>query len=178
MVVVDYDYIYQQSKINIFILKEIAMINEMRKLMEAVNDVDYIEEIHGHGTGVDLLDKPKTTPKHDHDCASCTYYGTVLYGGDYYDLYHCEREDTYIARFGPEGEYISLPGFVLDRSIPYPEDHPISIVYDRHNGLTESYEDDLPPDAELMPCPECAGTGYSHGAECEYCDGTGEVFDS
>jgi DnaJ-class molecular chaperone len=31
---------------------------------------------------------------------------------------------------------------------------------------------------ELMPCPECAGTGASDGVRCETCNGEGEVFDS
>jgi hypothetical protein len=53
--------------------------------------------------------------RHEHDCACCTYLGQH----EQYDLHYCGRgRPTVIARFGPDGDYLSGMDFAIDGSIP------------------------------------------------------------
>ena len=46
--------------------------------------------------------------KHQHDCETCQYLGEFESNGQVYDLYHHDPDiRTLIARYGPDGEYMS-----------------------------------------------------------------------
>lgn len=47
-------------------------------------------------------------PRFDHDCEDCEYLGWYDPKEHHkYDLYYCPREGTVIARWGPDGQYVS-----------------------------------------------------------------------
>lgn len=50
-------------------------------------------------------------PRHKHDCDCCVFLGHYDKGETQYDLYYCPQpampESTLIARFGPDGDYLS-----------------------------------------------------------------------
>ena len=49
-------------------------------------------------------------PLHSHDCNCCRYLGMHIdEGGKRYDLWYCPREQSCIARYGTEANYISTP---------------------------------------------------------------------
>jgi len=49
---------------------------------------------------------------HEHDCDKCKFLGTYDYGRTGFDLYHCPRDESFIARYGVKGNYISCPATV------------------------------------------------------------------
>ena len=54
-------------------------------------------------------------PKHPHHCTECVFLGAHIYESVWHDLYYCEQSrnmPTVIARYGPEGDYISGMQFV------------------------------------------------------------------
>ena len=63
-------------------------------------------------------------PVHKHDCDECVYYGLFSDAdGDIYDLYYCPTLETYIARYGEDGNYITSSP---ETARLYPETHPIN----------------------------------------------------
>ncbi len=56
------------------------------------------------------------TPRYDHDCPCCIFLGKE----EQYDLYYCRQMGmpTVIARFGPDGDYLSGMSFAVDGSVP------------------------------------------------------------
>lgn len=70
--------------------------------------------------------EPSAKPRHEHDCETCEFLGTVRE----FDLYFCTSLgwDTVIARFGPGGEYYSgleIAKMCYERG----DDHPLASAY-------------------------------------------------
>ncbi len=61
-------------------------------------------------------------PTFTHDCAECTYLGTLSSTRRLVDLYHCKRDRSLIVRFGEEGwDYSSLPRDMVEHGEATPE---------------------------------------------------------
>jgi len=75
---------------------------------------------------------------HKHDCDACTYVGTTEVKGATFDMYICldnsnRLDSTAVARFGKDGDCISAPFGILDRT-PALIDYPPQICLDRYRG--------------------------------------------
>ena len=49
-------------------------------------------------------------PKHPHNCPKCVFLGAHIHESFWHDLYYCDQAigaPTVIARYGPEGDYVS-----------------------------------------------------------------------
>lgn len=54
-------------------------------------------------------------PSFEHDCADCTFLGSL----DGEDLYHCPKHGEYIRRFGDEGHQYGSLGNLCPEGSPY-----------------------------------------------------------
>lgn len=67
---------------------------------------------------------------HEHDCDKCEFLGSHDYRRTGFDLYHCPRDETYIARYGVKGNNISCS---VDQASHYQDvEHPIRQCIVRH----------------------------------------------
>jgi len=67
------------------------------------------------------------TPIHEHDCECCKFCGNYVSKGELFDLYFCPTEQSLIARYGVDGDYMSMDVTLVDR---YPTDHPLGFLRD------------------------------------------------
>ena len=69
--------------------------------------------------------------RYEHDCDDCKYLGQFYE----YDAYYCPVQNDLIARYGKEGEYISMPVSVKSDYSPI-----IRVVRAMANAMPESEE--------------------------------------
>ena len=68
----------------------------------------------------------KIVPSYQHDCDCCRFLG--VYKG--HDLYHCEDQDTFIARYSDDGpDYISTRRQFLVQFAHLRPTDPVSVAY-------------------------------------------------
>lgn len=51
-------------------------------------------------------------PVYEHDCEACKWLGPFEFEGQHYELYYHDEPKTVIARFGPDGDYVSGLSFI------------------------------------------------------------------